>query len=212
MKPIDLKTWPRAQHFHFFKGFEKPHFDITTHVDFKPLYQFAKNKNVSFTHCYLYCLLQAIHRYAPMRYRIVDGLPVEVPKVTASTVFLKDDDTFRFTPLHLHENLTLFCEHVSRQQAVYLEQTLLNERFELRQTHEAQVYVSILPWFNFSSFSHAATDTSNCSGIPKFVFGQYQKETGLMPVNIEVHHALLDGVHVAQFLTTLNKVVLELLN
>ncbi|MBD1584251.1 CatA-like O-acetyltransferase [Pseudoalteromonas sp. S16_S37] len=212
MKPIDLKTWPRAQHYHFFKSFDKPQFNITTQLDCSSLYRFAKANKYSFTLCYLYCLLQAVNRYAPMRYRIKDGQPYEVDKVTASTVFLKDDETFRFTPLDAKENFEQFCAYASTQKELYLEQSLLNEKLELRETHIAQVYVSILPWFNFSSFSHAATKTNECSGIPKFVFGQYQHNTGLMPLNVEVHHALLDGIHVAQFLTTLKQAILELAN
>ncbi|NOU49630.1 chloramphenicol acetyltransferase [Pseudoalteromonas sp. JBTF-M23] len=212
MKRIDLNTWPRAQHFHFFKSFDKPQFNLTTHLDFSSLYQFAKANQYSFTLCYLYCLLQALNQYAPMRYRIQDGQPCEVDEVTLSTVFLKEDETFRFTPLSVKGSFEQFCAHACSQKAHYLDQSLLNEALELRETHIAQVYVSILPWLNFTSFNHASTDTSHCSGIPKFVFGQYQDSTGLMPLNIEVHHALLDGIHVAQFLTTLKQAIFELVN
>ncbi|MCF6435102.1 CatA-like O-acetyltransferase [Pseudoalteromonas sp. MMG022] len=209
MKKINLDTWPRAEHYHFFKGFDKPHFNITTNLDLSLLYRYAKQQQYSFTDCYLYCLLKAVNSYTPMRYRIVDGLPVEVDELMASTVFLKEDDTFRFIPLSLQQNITEFAAHTAKQKAIYLNKTLLDEQFMLRETSAAQIHVSILPWFNFSSFSHAATSQGTCVGIPKFVFGQYQIESGLMPLNIEVHHALLDGVHVAQFLTTLNKVISE---
>ncbi|CAH9051297.1 Chloramphenicol acetyltransferase 3 [Pseudoalteromonas holothuriae] len=212
MKKIDLDTWPRAQHFHFFKGFDKPHFNITTHVDFSALYQFARTNGYSFTQSYLYCLLKAVNQCTSMRYRIVDDQPVEVDELMASTVFLKGDETFRFTPLYLKKNLGEFCEHVHEQKSYYMNQALLTQEFELRETQVSQIHVSVLPWFNFTSFSHAAHETSHCSGVPKFVFGQYQHNTGLMPLNIEVHHALMDGVHVAQFLTTLKQVIFELVD
>ncbi|CAM3955119.1 CatA-like O-acetyltransferase [Pseudoalteromonas byunsanensis] len=211
MKKINLKTWPRAEHFHFFKGLDKPHFNITTNLDFSSLYQYAKTNQLCFTDCYLYCLLKAVNSYEPMRYRIIEGVPVEVDELIASTVFLKEDDTFRFIPLSLHQSIREFAAHTAQQKQVFLNKTLLDEQFMLRETGVAQIHVSILPWFNFSSFSHAATSTGTCSGIPKFVFGQYQKNSGLIPLNIEVHHALLDGIHVAQFLTTLNKVISELI-
>ncbi|WP_158678214.1 CatA-like O-acetyltransferase [Pseudoalteromonas sp. T1lg23B] len=211
MKKINLDTWPRAQHFYFFKGFDKPQFNITTNLDLSLLYQYAKSKQYSFTDCYLYCLLKAVNGYKPMRYRIVDELPVEVDELIASTVFLKEDDTFRFIPLMLQRDISEFAAHAAKQKQQFLNKTLLDEQFTLRETSVAQIHVSILPWFNFSSFEHATTNTSACAGIPKFVFGQYQKDSGLIPLNIEVHHALLDGIHVAQFLTTLNKVISELI-
>ena len=64
------------------------------------------------------------------------------------------------------------------------------------------IHVSVLPWLNFSSFSHAFTHGQS-NGIPKFVFGQYNTETGKMPLAIDVHHALLDGLHVAKFIKQL---------
>ena len=68
------------------------------------------------------------------------------------------------------------------------------------------IHISVLPWLNFSAFSHAFSEGESL-GIPKFVFGQFDKHTGTMPLAIDVHHSLMDGLHVAKFINTLqNKV------
>jgi chloramphenicol O-acetyltransferase type A len=38
--------------------------------------------------------------------------------------------------------------------------------------------------------------------IPKLVFGKYHhlNDTVKMPISIEAHHALMDGIHVAKYL------------
>jgi chloramphenicol O-acetyltransferase type A len=62
-----------------------------------------------------------------------------------------------------------------------------------------QLYLSILPWLDFSSFSHARSAKDNL-GIPKCVFGRLDKQTGELPFSVEVHHGLMDGLHVAEFI------------
>ena len=49
---LDLKSWPRAQHFEFFKGFSDPYFNITVNMNVKDLFVFSKNNGLSFFHSY----------------------------------------------------------------------------------------------------------------------------------------------------------------
>jgi len=62
------------------------------------------------------------------------------------------------------------------------------------------IYYSSIPWISFTSFSHASDNKSGIS-IPKIVFGKYFQKGNktLMPVSVEVHHALMDGIHVGKF-------------
>ena len=59
---------------------------------------------------------------------------------------------------------------------------------------------SVLPWFDFTSISHARNLAAQDS-VPKITFGKITEAGGrcTMPVSIHVHHALADGLHVAQF-------------
>ncbi|TLX47042.1 chloramphenicol acetyltransferase [Pseudoalteromonas phenolica] len=209
MKKIDLDTWPRAEHFKFFLPFSQPYFNVVIDLEMKALFKFAKSQQLSFTACYLYCLQEAVARYAPIRYRIVDNEPVEVTDITLSTVFLRSDESFRFVPLETQNSLLAFCEHYTQQKHTFLDKPLLNPSFIEGADKITQMYISILPWFKFSGFKHAE-HTPVASGIPKIVFGQYQKEQGIIPVSIEVHHALMDGLHISQFIDAFNQVVAEI--
>jgi chloramphenicol O-acetyltransferase type A len=59
---------------------------------------------------------------------------------------------------------------------------------------------SVLPWFDFTSISHAR-DFSRDDSAPRITFGKISETDGrcTMPLSIHVHHALADGLHVAQF-------------
>jgi chloramphenicol O-acetyltransferase type A len=59
---------------------------------------------------------------------------------------------------------------------------------------------SMLPWFNFTSISHAR-DLSTRDSAPRLTFGKITDANGqcTMPISIHVHHGLVDGEHVARF-------------
>jgi hypothetical protein len=59
---------------------------------------------------------------------------------------------------------------------------------------------SVLSWFDFTSISHAR-DFAHEDSAPRITFGKITEADGrrTMPVSIHVHHALADGLQVAQF-------------
>ena len=61
------------------------------------------------------------------------------------------------------------------------------------------VFHSVLPWLRFTSFTNALPGKGD--SIPRIVFGRCARERGRMkmPVAVEVHHALVDGLDVARF-------------
>ena len=75
------------------------------------------------------------------------------------------------------------------------------------------IYHSVIPWISFTSFSNARKKGQG-DDIPRIVFGKYfEKEKELhLPVSVEVHHALMDGYHVGQYFTQLQKEFDEIQN
>jgi chloramphenicol O-acetyltransferase type A len=63
------------------------------------------------------------------------------------------------------------------------------------------VHFSSLPGINFTSISHAR-GFSFPDSCPKISFGKMTENEGkrTMPVSIHVHHALVDGLHVGQYI------------
>ncbi|WP_462169666.1 CatA-like O-acetyltransferase [Pseudoalteromonas xiamenensis] len=201
---IDLNSWSRKEHFNFFNEFAQPYFNVCVSLNMKPLYQYCKSHSISFSSAYVHALGQAINDYEPMRIRIKDNKPVICETVEQSIVTLADDETFRFVTLSTEMTLEDFDKMLKIQKSVVHNEALFSERVTTNEKRLDVSHVSILPWLNFSAFSHA-TNFGKSTGIPKCVFGRYNAETGLTPLSIDVHHALMDGLHVANFVDKLQK-------
>jgi chloramphenicol O-acetyltransferase type A len=68
------------------------------------------------------------------------------------------------------------------------------------------LYFTTLPWISFTSFKHAHDPRINAS-IPRITIGKFTKNASkvLLPVHVEVNHALCDGLHVGRFFHALEK-------
>ena len=75
------------------------------------------------------------------------------------------------------------------------------------------IYHSIIPWVPFTSFSNARKKGQG-DDIPRIVFGKYfnSEQKLMLPVSVEVHHALMDGFHVGQYFNSLQKAMNSLSN
>ena len=69
-----------------------------------------------------------------------------------------------------------------------------------RHSNQDLIRYSVLPWMDFTSIDHAR-DFATRDSAPKITFGKITESNGrrTMPVSIHAHHALADGLHVAQF-------------
>ena len=72
------------------------------------------------------------------------------------------------------------------------------------------IYFTTLPWISFTSFAHARNKGRGDS-IPRIVFGKFTEEGErlMLPISVEVHHALMDGLHVGRFLNRLGGALAE---
>jgi chloramphenicol O-acetyltransferase type A len=66
---------------------------------------------------------------------------------------------------------------------------------------ENVIHYSSIPWINFTGLSHARAFKFPDS-CPKISFGKMTEDGGrrLMPLSVHVHHALMDGYHVGQYI------------
>lgn len=204
VRAVDLEQWPRKQHFELFQHFSQPYFNVCVQLNAKILYETCKKADIAFFHGYVYCLLTACHQYEPMMLRIIEQKPCYINSMRASVVELAEDESFRFSYFKLQPTLNEFANAAKLVSDDTKLKPLFSDAFKATEGQADLIHVSVLPWLNFSSFSHAFSQGAS-NGIPKFVLGQYNFETGSMPLAVDVHHALLDGLHVAKFIQLLQQ-------
>jgi len=201
---LNLDTWNRKEHFLFFKQMEEPFFGITTTIDCTIAYEKAKEFGISFFTYYLHKTLSAVNKIEPFRYRIINDEVYVFDQIDASPTILRDDKTFGFSFMNYAENIHEFAKIV----ALEIERIQNTEGLFTRLFPENIIHFSALPWVNFSSFSHARSFTFPDS-CPKISFGKMMDENGkkTMAMSVHVHHGLMDGYHVGEFVNELQKVM-----
>lgn len=194
---LDLENWPRRRTFELFRGYDQPFFNVCVPVDVTRLLDWTRSTDRSFFLASLYVSLAAANETDPFRYRL-DGDRVRVyERIHGGSTVLLPDDSFTFAYFDFTEDFATFEERATET----LERTRRGETgFDPRDDTDDLIHYSVLPWLAFTSFAHARRRIPGDS-IPKIVFGKYTKNGGrwTMPVSVEVHHALMDGLHVGRF-------------
>lgn len=196
MQLLDLSSWPRRDHFHFFQKMTEPFFGITVMVDCTQAYQTAKEREVSFFLYYLYQSLRAANQIEPFRFRIQSDQVVIHDQIDASATINRPDGTFGFSYISYQEQLSEFVRGAENE----IERVRQSVGLELAGGRDAIIHYSTLPWLSFTSLSHAR-HFSFPDSIPKITFGKLSESLGkkTMPLSIHVHHGLMDGYHVGQY-------------
>ncbi|MDX1740791.1 MAG: CatA-like O-acetyltransferase, partial [Rhodothermales bacterium] len=145
----------------------------------------------------LYLSLLVANELESFRLRVRGERVLVHDKVHAGSTILMNDETFGFVYLNLIEDFRAFQEQARNEiEACRGSDNALNPRDD----RDDLIHYSVVPWISFSSFSHARRWNREDS-TPKIVFGKFKPEGDrlLMPVSVEVHHALMDGIHVGEF-------------
>lgn len=194
---LNLDTWNRKEHFLFFKQMEEPFFGLTTKIECTKAYQKAKELNCSFFVYYLHKTMVAVNQSEPFRYRIIDDSIYIFDQIDASATIMREDKTFGFSQIEYAENLTEFSQITKKE----IERIQTTTGLFTREFSENLIHFSALPWIDFTSFSHARS-FSWPDSCPKISFGKMVEENGkkYMSMSIHVHHGLMDGYHVGQFI------------
>ena len=197
MKYLDIESWNRKEHFKFFSQYDEPQFGVTVQVDCSVGYDLAKSMGVSFFLYYLHKALKASNAVEEFKYRIDDDGRVEVHEtIHAASTIDRDNGTFGFSVLPFHNSLKNFVQSA----LPIIEKVQKSTTLTPSANNQNVIYFSALPWLDFTSLSHARNYSGNNS-VPMISFGKVTEMMGkrTMPVSIHVHHALVDGRHVGEF-------------
>lgn len=208
-RTLDLDTWSRRAHFDFFRDSEDPFFNICTEVDVSKLVEAVRSsEGGSFFLASLWISLTAANRIESFRYRIDGDSVLVYEHVDCGSTVLRDDQTFGFAYFRhtsdYREFATRGAEEVARVQKQSGDLVELLDELGL-------IYYSVIPWVSFTSFSHAR-NRGHRDSIPRIVFGKHHLvgERRMLPISVEAHHAVMDGLHVAQFLDQLQALLDDL--
>jgi chloramphenicol O-acetyltransferase type A len=195
---LDVVQWPRRAAFEFFRGYDNPYFNVCAPLDVGALVELCRaREDVSFSVASLYFALRVANECEPFRYRLSAGRVLVHDEIHAGTTTLVDGERLVFIYFDYHPDFATFRANAdaARQAAAQPaeEMDAQDERTDL-------IHFSSLPWTAFTSISHAR-NWGREDSVPKITFGKYHRDRDAfrMPASVEVHHALMDGLHVGRF-------------
>lgn len=196
MKVLDIDTWNRKQHYKHFRSLLDPYFAVTMPFDVTKAYKFSKDNHISFFAKYLHDCLRAINDITSLKLRILEEDVVEFDVIHASPTLMRDDNTFGFSFIDFHDDLSIFIKNIESEKQRIKNST---ELFPPKNGLDC-VHCSAMPWLNFTG--HKEPISTSVDSVPKFAFSKTDttKNTNLiMNVSISVNHALVDGYDMGLF-------------
>jgi chloramphenicol O-acetyltransferase type A len=199
MAYLDLQRWARRDAFEFFRGFDKPYFNVCVRLDVAALKAAAAACGVgSFTLAYHFIALRLANLHGPFRYRLEGGRVRVHEVVHAGATVLREDDSFGFAYLDHATDYASFARSGAEAMA---QARARHATFEPRLDATDVIHTTTLPLIPFTSFSHAR-NWGREDSVPKLAFGRADRDGSRlwMPFSVEVHHALMDGLHVGRYI------------
>lgn len=202
---VEKETWERKEYFdHYFTAVPCT-YSMTVKLDVTHLV----NSGERFYPAMLYCLSKAVNRHQQfkMTWDQEKGLGWYDMVHPSYTIFHPDTETFSCLWTPYQEEYSLFRKAYEEDQAKYGD----IHRFLSRTDTPANTFsVSMIPWESFDSFNLNLQNGYDYLP-PIFTMGRYREENGkiLLPLSIQVHHAVCDGFHVCRLVKDLREILEE---
>jgi len=203
---LDIATWPRRDTFEFFRGYDKPYFNVGTSLDVTNLVaEIKKRHEFSLSLAYHYFALRVVNEIEPFRYRLRGDQVLVHDVIHGGTTLLLPNETFIMAYFDYQEDFESFMSDAMKE----IDDQRAAAEFDPR-PEDNRIHFSVLPWISFTSFSHAR-NWGREDSVPKMAFGKISEVNGrrIMPFSVEVHHAMMDGITVGRYLDRLQEVLLH---
>ena len=199
-KIIDESTWERAMHCKVFRDSIEPSFCVTFELDITNFLKKTKSQSLSFTLSMVHAVCKCANDIEAFRYRFMDDKIVLFDRIdTAFTYLNQDTELFKVVNVPFSDDIVEYVEmatKTAKEQKDYFTGPLRNDVFQC----------SPMPWLAYTHISHTNSGKKD-NATPLFDWGKYWEKDGkvLMPISVQVHHSLVDGVHVGKFADKIQK-------
>lgn len=203
VKEILLEEYPRRDHYKYFSNMAYPYVGLTVPVDITDWLERVKEKKQPFFLSFLYCVVNAANAVPEMRQRIKDGKILEFSTCQASYTVALEDRTYTYCAVDCDKTLEEFLPYAAKRQ----EEVKKHPSLEDGEDAISQYFISTVPWISYSSIVQPVPSPADSN--PRITWGKYYEQNGRiwMPVSLLCHHALVDGIHLAQFYEELERIL-----
>lgn len=200
---IDIKQLDRAEHFHFFLQMETV-IEVTVKLDVTEAVAMCKKDGICFQSFLLFKIGQAINEIENFRYDIFDGKLIRWERIIPTFCFFNNSSKLFYTLcVDMADNFHEFDICYQKEKKQYADCKTL---FPQKNVPMNIFNVSCIPWLHFEHFSSNFKKMENRI-VKMITIGKYKEENEklMLPLTIQVSHAIADGYHVALLVDNLQK-------
>lgn len=204
-KPIDTSSWKRKPYFDHYFNQIRCTYSITVNIDITKVLSFKDRNKIKLYPLLIYVISKAVNKYEEFRTAINDRGEIGVWETLSPcyTVFHKDSESFSNIWTEWNDDLNLFLSNFEQDSKRFGQ----IDRIDAKPNTPANVFpISSLPWTTFTGFNlNIFADGTYL--LPIFTYGKYFKDGNryLIPLSIQVHHAVCDGFHVSRLINEIQQ-------
>lgn len=204
-KLIDTSSWKRKPYFDHYFNQIRCTYSITVNIDITNVLSFKDRNKVKLYPLLIYVISKAVNKYEEFRTAINDRGEIGVWETLSPcyTVFHKNSESFSNIWTEWNDDLNLFLSNFEQDSKRFGQ----IDRIDAKPNTPANVFpISSLPWTTFTGFNlNIFADGTYL--LPIFTYGKYFKDGNryLIPLSIQVHHAVCDGFHVSRLINEIQQ-------
>lgn len=194
---VDLETWARRDHYKLYRALDFPYFSVTVALDVTAWHAAITAAGLPFYPTLVHRVTAVANGLEAFRLRIRGERVVLHERLHPSFTVPWREDLFNFCTVPFEPDLDAFlarCEPaIAATKAA--DHLLLDEP-----GRDDMLFISCLPWLAFTGMTQVC-DARSGDSFPRVVWGRLTQHGGRLslPLNLQLHHALADGVHAARF-------------
>lgn len=199
-KLVDINTWKRKEYFNHYYAAIPCTYSMTVKLDITKVKEAGKKLYPTLLHAI--STVVNLHNEFRTAFNSQGELGIYDVMYPCYTVFHKETEMFSNIWTPYFESYDSFVSAYENDLARYG----AVEKMEAKPESPANTFpVSMLPWESFNLNLQKGYDYL----LPIFTIGKYSQENGryVLPLTIQVHHAVCDGFHVCRFIAELREIL-----
>lgn len=202
---VDFNTWTRGKLFQFYMEEMRVVMSLTVDLDVTALAAYGRERGLKFYPSMIWAVSRVVNSHDEFKYGWdEDGNLVQWDVVSPSYAdFHREDENFTKLVTPYAEDLFEFHARFLRDRERYREVRAIVD-------HQPPNHfdVSCLPWVRYRHFDVHVFDEGKFLA-PVITWGKYERERGklVMPLTMNIHHAVADGFHLSRFFREVQELV-----
>ena len=197
---IDLEHWARREYYEHFIRDVVCSYSAVVQLDITPL------KGQRLYPAMIWLLTKTVNEMPEFRTSLTpEGLGIYDSMHPMYTVFNPENKNFSGIWSYYSEDYATFLRSYEADERLYSQST----RYAPKDGTPVNSFnISMVPWLEFTGFNINVYDEGRFL-LPIFTMGKYSERDGkrLLPLAIQVHHAVCDGYHIGMFVEKLQQAI-----